>query len=64
MEKDDQAARRARAASLRERIARITNPDSSRGEKLRQDSPADTPSKESAREFVERRMRELDKKKP
>ena len=64
MERDDQAARRAKAESLRERIAQITNPDSSRGEKLRQDLPARSPSKESPREFVERRMRELDKKEP
>lgn len=63
MSTDDEAARKARAARLREQIARITKPDFSGDEELKEESRTSGPSRESPREFVERRMRELNKKK-
>ena len=64
MAKDEEAARKARAESLRQRIARITNPCPPGGEKQPGDSRPQTPARQSPREFVHERMRELDKKKP
>lgn len=53
MDKDDEDARRARAAYLRERIERL------RGERNAEpsDEPADA---EGPRAFVQRRMREIE----
>jgi hypothetical protein len=64
MAKDEEAARKARAERLREQIARIANPGVPAGEKLHGDSRTQTPARQSPREFVHERMRELDKKKP
>jgi hypothetical protein len=77
-ERDDEEARRARAARLRERIARLKSPDegqaggeagddsatqSPRGGTPAEESPAESPKSESPRDFIHRRMRELDKDK-
>jgi hypothetical protein len=64
MAKDEQAARKARAEGLREQIARITNHGAPGGEKPQRDSHTQIPARQSPREFVHERMRELDKKKP
>lgn len=53
MEQDDAEARKARAERLRARIDGLTAP----GE---QDPEDEQQAPESARDFVERRMRELD----
>ncbi|HYR90040.1 MAG TPA: hypothetical protein VE422_38570 [Terriglobia bacterium] len=69
MTKDEQA-RKARAESLRKQINRIIRPDADAGEESQDqgnpskpDEKAETPRAESPRDFVHRRMRELDKKK-
>jgi hypothetical protein len=74
MANDDEAARRARANALRQRIAALkpgqTRPEDSEDESKTQgpgsnEKPGDetTPLGESPREFVNRRMRELDRDK-
>lgn len=77
-ERDDEEARRAKAQSLRERIARLRSPGESRaggeadddsetqsppGEVTNEHAPADAPKHESPRDFIHRRMRELDEEK-
>lgn len=76
-ERDDEEARRAKAQSLRERIARLRSPgeraggeadddsetQSSPGEATNERAPADAPKHESPRDFIHRRMRELDEEK-
>ena len=71
MGKDEEQARKARAEKLRKQIARITDqPDTTgegQAEKPSQDSSTEDESKnhppsESPRDFVHRRMRELEKK--
>jgi hypothetical protein len=75
MKDDDEAARRARAAALRQRIAALkpvgrrseTAKDDSETSGLRPDKkPGDeaAPLGESPREFVNRKMRELDRDQP
>lgn len=63
-ERDDEEARRARAASLRERIARLKSPNEGGGEagddSETHSTHADTPKHESPRDFIHRRMRELE----
>lgn len=70
--KNDKMARKARADSLRERIRELTSgADRSPGDLKPGDEspspegsrPGRTPKGESPREFIERRMRELAKKK-
>ncbi len=73
MAKDDKAAQKARAESLRREIDEIdsTQPDekNSGAETSRarasdnMHKPEDAPPKESPRDFVQRRMRELNEKK-
>jgi len=73
MDKDDQAARKARAEKLRKQISRITGkPDSAQGRdepESAQDvtpeesAPGTHPASESPRDFIQRRMRELQEKK-
>jgi hypothetical protein len=71
MVEDDEAARKERAAALRERIARLkpnqTQPvDGLEGDSETDDEQARTgeenPAGESPRELIQRRMRELDNK--
>jgi hypothetical protein len=73
MADDDEAARRARAAALRQRIAGLkpgrTNPTQASENESESDQtdPGETVDQEalpgeSPREFIHRRMRELDKK--
>lgn len=70
---DDEAARKARAASLRERIASLKSGKTNPVEAAENDSESvsagpdeamdeEAPSGESPREFVHRRMKELDNK--
>ena len=69
MDKDTQAARKARAERLRRQISRIiSEPDSAQGQDETASSPAATPegqsprsqpARESPRDFIHRRMREL-----
>jgi hypothetical protein len=54
--KDDSEERKARATRLREEIARLKSHSG------RDATPPRDPSSESPRDFVERRMRELDDK--
>ena len=75
MAHDDEAARRARADSLRQRIAALktgqTGPEVATDEantsgplgKQKTDEETRSPA-ESPREFVQRKMRELDRDKP
>ncbi len=73
MSKDDEAARVARANQWRNRIAELTsgqlNPEDAEDDgkssdrSVKQTGDDDTASSENPREFVERRMRELDRKK-
>ena len=73
MAKDDEAARIARANELRNRIAGLASgqlkpEDSKAGDKSSRKSAKrtaddDPPAAENPREFIERRMRELDRKK-
>ena len=75
MTNDDEAARRAKAEALRQRIAKL-KPGQKRPEVPEEDSEAanadgehkrdgeSAPLGESPREFVHRRRRELDHKKP
>jgi hypothetical protein len=74
MANDDEAARRARADSLRQRIAtlksghtaaKVPESDSEASGRSSEIKPADetAPLGESPREFVQRKMRELDRKK-
>jgi hypothetical protein len=65
---DDEAARKARAENLEEEITRLTSSrpqagpaETERTEKEGEDR--ETRSGESPREFIRRRMRELDQKK-
>ena len=66
--KDDEAARKARAESIRERISGITNkPEAQEGGGKTGSSGDATseeqhPSGENPREFIHRRMHELDEK--
>jgi len=53
MTTDDEPARRARAEALRKRMGELTRPPAA--------APAPPPRDESPAEFVNRRMRELDK---
>jgi len=72
MEKDDQAARKARAERLRKQIARIINkpdpapdrdePDSSQDATSEGDSQSSHKVNESPRDFIQRRMREVKEK--
>jgi len=76
MADDDEAARKARAASLRQQIASLkpnqtkavepseddSEADSSGPDKNEQAEEEEAPLGESPREFVRRRMRELDNK--
>jgi hypothetical protein len=76
MADDNEEARKARAASLREKIASLKPDQTKAVEGSEDDSETDNsgpdineqaaeeeaPSGESPREFVHRRMRELDKK--
>ncbi len=72
-ERDDEEARRARAAGLRERIARLKSPNEGGGEagddsgthSTHAEAPnegarADSSEHESPRDFIHRRMRELE----
>jgi len=59
MSNDDEAARKARARRLRDQIDQIAKGEPE-AEKSEQESPP--AGSESPREFVHRRMRELDKK--
>jgi hypothetical protein len=64
--KDDKAARKSRADSLRERIEQLVRRDrlgGSQCEDETQPSKENRPRRESPREFIERRMRELERKK-
>lgn len=76
MADDDEEARKARAASLRQQIARL-NPNQakplegsadgaetagSETDEVAQVVDEETPSGESPREFIHRRMRDLDNK--
>jgi hypothetical protein len=70
--KDDKAARKSRADSLRERIGQLVRgdrlggsecEDESEPSKENREGSAHTPRRESPREFIERRMRELERKK-
>ena len=73
MSKDDEATRVARANQWRNRIAELTSgqlkPDDAeddgkaKGRSVKQTEDDDTSANENQREFVERRMRELDRKK-
>jgi hypothetical protein len=71
MAKDDEAARKARAESLLQEINRLTSPQSATEKEeseaankeetsVQKDDREETTS-ESPREFIHRRMRELDK---
>jgi hypothetical protein len=53
MSEEDEEARKARAARLRKQIDLLR-------EKKRSDFPDQPPDPESPREFIERRMREID----
>jgi hypothetical protein len=70
--KDDKAARKARADSLRERIGQLMRggrlggsqcEDETEPSKENRQGPAQTPRHENPREFIERKMRELERKK-
>ena len=70
--KDDAQARKARAESLRKQIARITDPKAGEGEESQDEHTPSQPSQgkkagtkppTSPRDFIHRRMSELDKKK-
>ena len=52
------------AAALRKKIEKLTNPDSNQDENVCDESSSDQTTKppESPRQFIERRMRELDKR--
>jgi hypothetical protein len=65
MANDDEQARKARAEKLRKEIARLRNPKADDRKKSEKEDDADTGSSahESPREFVHRRMRELNKEK-
>lgn len=56
---DDLEARKARAADIREQISRIIGPGKSQGGDATK-SDADSLPPLSPREFIEKRMRELD----
>ena len=76
MADDDEAARKARADSLRQQMASLKLNQTKPAQPAEEDSETDsgvsdlkknatnkeTPAKESPREFVHRRMRELEKK--
>lgn len=76
MADDDEAARKARAEALRQQIASLkpnqtkaveeseddSEPDSSDHGSEKQAADKEAPSGESPREFVQRKMRELDNK--
>ena len=72
MEKDNEAARKAREESLVEEIERLTSrqsatekEESKAADEKSEASDKETTSAESPREFIHRRMRELDQpKKP
>lgn len=60
MSSEDEAARKARAEDLRQRIAELTVPPASdSAQEVDPNSETDR-EQETPREFVERRMRELD----
>lgn len=64
MDKDDAAARKARAERLRQQISNLVNkPDTAKGGDEKDSSQESPPAKESPRDFIHRRMEELDKKK-
>ena len=64
MDKDDTAARKARAERLRQQISNLTNKsDSAAGGDEKDPSQESPPAKESPRDFIHRRMEELDRKK-
>jgi hypothetical protein len=73
MADDDEAARKARADSLRQRIASLKpnqvkpdeasdNDSETDSSGLNENGPDEAPLGESPREFVQRKMRELDNK--
>jgi hypothetical protein len=67
MADDDEAARKARAESLRQRIASLKSDQTASEEVSEDDSETDSngeeaPLGESPREFIHRKMRELDNK--
>ena len=72
MEKDDEAARKARAESLMQEIARRSSPPSETGPKeseaedkqtSKEKDVEESPPAESPRDFIHRRMHELDHEK-
>ena len=58
MPEDEKAARRARAQEIRAKAKRVRPTGSAKP-----DQPPEQEADESPREFVERRMREIDRKK-
>ena len=65
MKDDEKEAQKARAKSLRQEIAKLTNQETSVNTESDSETCSDalrkdTPLKETPRSFVERRMRELD----
>jgi hypothetical protein len=58
MAADDEAARKARAQRLRKQIQHMATPEAG---SAKEEAPP--PTTESPREFIHRKMRELDKKK-
>jgi hypothetical protein len=60
MSTDDEAARKARAERLREEIDKLVSPE---GKPEEETGQPEAPPAESPRDFIHRRMRELDQKK-
>ncbi len=61
MPSDDAAARKARAERLRKKIAKIVSPPKPKTEEA--DDSAE-PDPDNPRQFIERKMRELDSRRP
>ena len=59
MAKDDQAARDSKAEKLREQISKLKNQDNDGADK--ESSRPEGPQTKSPRDFVNERMREMDK---
>jgi hypothetical protein len=70
MDKDDEAARKARAERLRQQVSDLLNKsdaapgrdETGASQETSESSQEPSSSKESPREFIHRKMRELDKK--
>ena len=63
MATDDEAARKERADKLRAQISRLKKPEESDASECAPEEPkSESPAGKSPRDFINERMRELDKK--